>query len=166
MAAIEADRRRIERVPILSARLDCWGSGQSGFGLSVWLESPEPLAKVRVVIREARNQDCPLGFDRGQNGVATQLPPALEAEGILPAWGKDTLHPMADWDDGMAPGTAAFWKMDLRRCADVSAGADGVRFKALAWAERDDQHWELPLPVSMTSRARASIDEAASASGR
>jgi hypothetical protein len=56
--------------------------------------------------------------------------------------------------------------MELRRCAGVSAVADGVGFKALAWAELDDQCWELPLLVSMTGRARASIDESASASGR
>jgi hypothetical protein len=166
MAAIEADRRRTERVPKLSARLDRWGSGQTGFGLSVWLESPEPLARLRVVVREARNRDCPLGFGREQNGVASQLPPALEAEGILPAWQNDTLHPLADWADRMAPGTSAFWMMELRRGADVSAGADGVRFKGLAWAERDDQCWELPLPVSMTDKARAAIDEFGALSGR
>lgn len=67
---------------------------------------------------------------------------------------------MADWNDSTAPGTAAFWTMELRRCAGVSADADGVRFKALAWAERDDLCW------TPTSRARASIDESASTSGR
>jgi hypothetical protein len=60
------------------------------------------------VVQEARNMDCPIGFARGQNGVSNELPPALEAEGILPAWKSDTL------------------------------GA------SLAWAERDDQCWELP----------------------
>jgi hypothetical protein len=43
------------------------------------------------VVQEARNMDCPIGFARGQNGVSNELPPALEAEGILPAWKSDTL---------------------------------------------------------------------------
>jgi len=66
----------------------------------------------------------------------------------------------------MAPGTAAVWQMELRRSAKTSAGADGVRFKALAWAARDDQRWELILPVSITDNARAVVNGAASQSGR
>lgn len=166
MAAIEKNRRKTERVPRLSARLESWGTGQDGFVLSVWLESPEPLARIRVVVQEARNMDCPLGFKRGQNGVANELPPMLEAEGIRPAWQTDTLHPLADWNEGMAPGTPALWLMQLRRTADISAGAGGVRFKALAWAERDDRRWELPLPVAITDNARALISGAAAQSGR
>jgi hypothetical protein len=166
MAAIERDRRSTERVPRLSARLEGWGNGQDSFVLSVWLESPEALSRIRVVVQEARNLDCPLGFSRGQNGVSNELPPNLEVEGIRPAWQAETLHPLADSIDRMAPGTAAVWQMELRRSASTSAGADGVRFKALAWAERDDQHWELPLPVSMTDNARALINGAAAQSGR
>jgi hypothetical protein len=90
----------------------------------------------------------------------------LEAEGIRPAWQTDTLGPLAKWDERMAPGTSALWLMELRRTADMSAGADGVRFKALAWAERDDQSWELPLPVAITDNASALINEAAAKSGR
>jgi hypothetical protein len=98
MASIEEDRRKTERVPRLSARLESWGiSGQGSFGLSVWLESPEPLARIRVVVQEARNMDCPLGFSVGQSGVANELPPELEAEGIRPMWQKDTLRPIAEW---------------------------------------------------------------------
>jgi len=110
--------------------------------------------------------DCPLGFKRGQNGVTYELPPILEAEGIRPAWKTDTLHPLADWNERMAPGTPALWLMQLRSSADMSAGAAGVRFKALAWAERDDRRWELPLPVSISDNARARINEAAAQSGR
>jgi hypothetical protein len=166
VAAIEQDRRSTERVPRLSARLEIWGIGQDGLTLSVWLESPEPLARIRVLVQEARNMDSPLGFKRGQNGVANDLPPMLEAEGIRPAWQTDSLHPLADGDERMAPGTPALWLMQLRRTADASAGVDGVRFKALAWAERDNQCWELPLPVSITDNARALINGAAALSGR
>jgi hypothetical protein len=67
--------------------------------LSVWLESAEPLAKIRVVVQEARNLDCPLGFTRGQNGVDNELPPMLKAEGIRAAWQTETLHPAADWTE-------------------------------------------------------------------
>jgi hypothetical protein len=98
--------------------------------------------------------------------VANELPPALEAEGILPAWGTDTLRPLADWTDRMAPGTSAFWMMEQRRTVRSSAGARGVRFKALAWAERDNQRWELPLPVSVTDAAGERLDAAAAESGR
>jgi hypothetical protein len=166
VTAIERDRRNAERVPRLSARLESWGPGQAGFVLSMWLESSEPLSRIRVIVQEARNMDCPLGFARGQNGVANELPPMLDAEGIRPAWQNETLHPLADSTERMAPGGAAVWMMELRRMAGTSAGADGVRFKALAWAERDDQCWELPLPVSMTDNARALIDKAADQSGR
>ncbi len=166
MAAIESDRRSTERVPRLSARLECWGSAKDGFMLIVWLESAEPLAKIRVVVQEARNRDCPLGFERGQIGVADELPLVLEAEGIRPAWQADTLHPVADWTDRMAPGTPALWMMELRRTANVSAGPGGVRFKALAWAERDDQQWELPLPVLITENAQMAIWDAVGHSGR
>jgi hypothetical protein len=166
MAGIERDRRRAERVPNLSARLETWGAGTTSFGLSVWLESSEPLARIRVVVQEARNRDCPIGFALGQNGVANELPPALEAERILPAWQTDTLRPLAYCNDRIPPGTPAYWLMELRRTASTSAGVDGVRFKALAWAERDDQCWELPLPVSVTDSARTLIDEAAAQSGR
>jgi hypothetical protein len=165
MVAIESDRRRTERVPRLSARLESWGDGPNGFVLSVWLESPEPLAKIRVVVQEARNRDCPLGFMCGQIGVANELPPMLYAEGIRPAWQTDSLRPVADWTDRMAPGTPALWTMDLRVKAITSAGTGGVRFKALAWAERDNQRWELPLPVSITDNARAAINDATADSG-
>jgi hypothetical protein len=166
LADIERDRRSTERVPRLSAQLESWAAGQDGFGLSVWLESSEPLAEVRVVVAEARNMDCPIGFAPGQDGVTNELPPALEAEGILPAWSTDTLRPVANWTDRMAPGTSAFWMMEQRRTVKSSAGARGVRFKALAWAERDDQHWELPLPVSVTDAAAARLNRAAAESGR
>jgi hypothetical protein len=166
MAAIEEDRRSAERVPRLSARLENWGNAQDHFVLSVRLESPEALSRVKVVVQEARNQDCPVGFSRGQNGVSNELPPDLELEGIRPAWQAETLHPLADTIERMAPGSAAVWQMELRRSAKTSAGADGVRFKALAWAERDDHHWELPLPVSMTVNARGRINQAAAQSGR
>ena len=81
VTAIERDRRNTERLPKLSARLESWGTGQTSFGLSVWLESSEPLSKIRVIVQEARNMDCPLGFARGQNGVANELPPMLDADG-------------------------------------------------------------------------------------
>jgi len=165
MAAIEADRRRTERVPRLSAQLDSWGEGSTGFRLSVWLESPEPLARLRVVIREARNLDCPLGFSVGQDGVANELPPDLDLEGILPAWKNDTARPIAGCADRIAPGNAAIWMMETRRDARTSAGAGGIRLKVLAWAERDDEHWELPLPVTLTDRARTAIGETAASSG-
>jgi hypothetical protein len=166
MAEIERDRRHGERVPRLSARVESWGIGQTGFVLSVWLESPEPLSEIRVVVQEARNSDCPIGFSRQQYGVPSELPPAIEAEGILPAWKSDTVHPLANWTQQMAPGTAATWHMELRHGASTSSGADGVRFKALAWAERDEQRWELPLPVSITDNARALLNQAAGQSGR
>lgn len=161
VAAIEAARWRSERVPRLTAQLDCWGPGSTGFRLSVWLESSEPLLRLRVVLREARNVDCPVGFTIGQNGVANELPEEPGLQGILPAWESDTLRPIADWDERIAPGNAAIWAMELRRSAHASAGADGIRLKVLAWAEVDDETWEQPLSVTLTDRARIAVDEAA-----
>jgi hypothetical protein len=62
VAAIEDGRRRVERTPRLSATLTTWGEGQSGYLLAVWLDSSERLGRLRVVIREARNNDGPIGF--------------------------------------------------------------------------------------------------------
>jgi hypothetical protein len=139
--------------PRLSARLEGWGSEQPGLALAVWLETPEPLARIEVVIQEARNFDSPVGFNRGQRGVINELPPALEAEGLRPAWQTDTLHPIATGPERMPPGTAAVWLMELRSRVQMSAGVGCVRFKALATAERDKQVWEIPLPVTITDKA-------------
>jgi hypothetical protein len=143
------------------------GTGHDGFALSVWLETPEPLARIRVVVQEARNMDSPVGFKPGQNGVETRTEPGFyEADGCLPAWQADSLRPLADWPERMAPGTAAVWLMQFRSTAEMSAGADGVRFKALAWAESDEQVWELPLPVTLTNNAIDVIASKAGQSGR
>lgn len=47
----------------------------------------------------------------------------------------------------------------------VSIGYSRQRFRAPAWPERDDQRWELPLPVSITNNARAAINETTAHSG-
>lgn len=167
VAAIEKDRRSAERVPRLTARLENWGIGQQGFALSVWLETPEPLARIRVVVQEARNMDCPVGFKPGQDGVETWTEPGFyEANGLLPAWQADTMRPVADWNSRMAPGTAAVWGMDERSTFEMSAGGEAVRFKALAWAERDGQTWELPLPLTITPQAFARLGGETSNLGR
>jgi hypothetical protein len=69
LAGIEKDRRAAERVPRLTARLEKRGVSQRGFMLAVWLESPEPLASIRVFVQEARDKDCPVGFQASQEGV-------------------------------------------------------------------------------------------------
>lgn len=167
VAVIELDRRDAERVPRLSARLECWGTGQEGFALSVWLETAEPLARIRVVVQEARNMDSPLGFKPGQEGVETWTEPGFyQANGFLPGWQSDGLIPLAERRERMAPGTAAVWLMELRSTVQMSAGTDGVRFKALAWAERDDLRWEIPLPVTLTNNAIDRIAQKAGQSGR
>jgi hypothetical protein len=40
------------------------------------------MARIRVVVQEACNMACPLGFTRGQNAVSSELPPVPDAEGI------------------------------------------------------------------------------------
>jgi hypothetical protein len=116
------------------------------------------------VVREARNNDGPIGFKRGQNGVPNELPADLGAEGIRPAWTTDSLSPIAEWFDPhsgneLAPGDSAVWLMELRTLHDMSTGVDGVRFKALAWlvGELDGHPWELPLPVDISEAAKATI---------
>ena len=167
VAAIEQDRRNNERVPRLSARLETSGSRTervraqrlarilraSGLDQSRSARGPQHGLPARVQARAER---------RGQRASSD----ARGGKGSAPAWQTDTLHPLAQWDERMAPGTSALWLMELRRTADISAGSDGVRFKALARAERDNQSWELPLPVSITDNASALINEAAAKSGR
>ena len=116
------------------------------------------------MVREARNNDGPIGFKRGQNGVPNELPADLGAEGIRPAWTTDSLSPIAEWFDPhsgneLAPGDSAVWLMELRTLHDMSTGVDGVRFKALAWlvGELDGHPWELPLPVDISEAAKATI---------
>jgi hypothetical protein len=103
-------------------------------------------------------------FKRGQDGVPNELPTDLGAEGIRPAWSTDTLSPIAEWFDPysgneLAPGDSAVWLMELRNLHDMSAGVDGVRFKALAWLTDglDGKPWELPLPVDISEAAKATI---------
>lgn len=103
MAAIELDRRRTEQVPRLSARLESWTT-QGGFGLSV-------AGVFRAALQDQSRSPgglqpgLPARATRGQNGVGHELPPSLEAEGNPPAWRNDTLRPLADWTERMAPGT-------------------------------------------------------------
>jgi hypothetical protein len=161
LAAIEQERRKAERTPRLSARLALWGPGSTDLVLAVWLDSTEPLSRLRVVIREARNLDCPVGFKRGQEGVANELPSDLAVEGIRPAWSTDVLAPIAEWRARLAPGDAAVWAMALRpQAQDVGGGgADLVRFKVLTWPDGDSSGpgWELPVPVTITPRATVMI---------
>lgn len=170
MAAIEAERRHAERIPQLTGHIQSWGNGLGGdLLLSVWLESPEALARLRIVIQEGSNMDGPIGFKRGQHGVRPQLPwPPEEddANGIFQAWRADSLGPLADWPDRIAPGTAATWQMQVRRTASQSGGRQAIRLKALCWAERDGQTWEVPVSVTFSDLAREIIDEACKDSNR
>lgn len=164
VAEIETSRRHAERTPRFTAELRAWDdSGSRDLRLNVWLESNEPLATLRVVVREARNNDGPIGFKRGLVGVPNDLPPDLEAEGILPAWSTDTLSPIADWPQRLAPGNAAIFLMQTRQYAIMSAGTSGVRFKILAEADRDGDTWELPLPVDIGPAASEIIAAASTA---
>jgi len=169
MAAVEVDRRSAERVPRLSARLESWGNGSDNLLLSVWLETSEALARIRVVVQEARNMDGPIGFRPGQIGVGHELPwppEQDELEGVLPAWRPDTLRPVADWEKRMPPGTAAVWGMDLRRTADMAGGCSAIRLKALCWADRDSETWEVAVPVTISDRAKELINDACKHSDR
>jgi|HubBroStandDraft_4_1064222.scaffolds.fasta_scaffold74282_1 hypothetical protein len=52
------------------------GEGSRDPRLNVWLESTEALSRLRVVVREARNNDGPIGFKRGMDGVPNEVPAA------------------------------------------------------------------------------------------
>jgi hypothetical protein len=47
--------------------------------------------------------------------------------GIFQAWRADSLRPVADWRDRVAPGTAATWQMQIRRTASSAGGCQAVR---------------------------------------
>ncbi len=57
------------RTPVLRGEVSAIGQGVPNFRLDVRLSTPEPLARLRVIIDEARANDCPLGFTPGQTGV-------------------------------------------------------------------------------------------------
>jgi hypothetical protein len=169
MATVEVDRRRAERVPRLAGRLERWGNGGDSLLLSVWLESPEALAKIRVVVQEARNMDGPVGFKPGQNGVGIEMPwpqDQDDLQGVLPAWRGDSLRPLADWEQRMAPGTAAVWQMAMRDTVVMAGGCAAIRLKAMCWADRDGERWEVAIPVAISDRAVAQIDAACKNSDR
>jgi len=166
VAAIEGGRRHTERTPRFSADLAMWGTGMTDLRLNVWLDSTEAVSRLRVVVREARNNDGPIGFKRGLRGVPNELPRDLELEGILPAWSTDSLSPIAEWPDRLAPGNAAVFLMQLRQWSEMSDGSAGIRFKVLAWpdSEPDGESWELPLPVGIRNDAlRFLLDQHTSA---
>ena len=170
MAALEIERRHAERIPRLAGRMQAWGNGLGGDLLfSVWLETPEALRRLRIVVQEASNMDGPVGFKPQQNGVRNDLPWPPEqdaAEGIFQAWRADSLRPVADWPDRMAPGTSATWQMQIRRTADQAGGCAAVRLKALCWADRDDEVWEVPATATFSDRAADLIDTACKDSNR
>jgi hypothetical protein len=56
--------------------------------------------------------------------------------------------------------------MQIRRSADMVGGSIAVRLKALCWADRDDQAWEIPVPVAFSCRAQDMIDTACKNSDR
>lgn len=58
------DSRRLQ-TPILRAEISSDGQGVPRFRLDVWLSSAERLARVQVIINEARARDCPVGFTPG-----------------------------------------------------------------------------------------------------
>jgi hypothetical protein len=112
-----------------------------------------------LVVQEAANLDCPIGFTPGQDGVSYEWPwpPDLDRlEGIQPAWRADHLRPVGDWRERVAPGTSTFWHMGTRRTAAASGGAAAMRLKARCWAG-DDESWELPLPVAVSDPAAAAL---------
>jgi hypothetical protein len=75
VAAIEGSLRHAERMPRFPAKLASWGTGSTDFRLNVWLDSTEAVSRMRVVVREARNNDGPIGFKRSLRGVPNELPP-------------------------------------------------------------------------------------------
>lgn len=160
LATLEEDRRRSERVPRMSAQLNA--TNQDGvLLLSVWLDSAEPLSKVKVTVRETRNHGSPVGFPSGQNGVSTR-PPGPDADGnmpdgIQPGWQSDSLRPQAVWEKRMVPGTAATWSMGRRAMAPESDGWDSIRLGVLCVAAADQEGWTVPVPVEVTERARRVI---------
>jgi hypothetical protein len=102
------------------------------------------------------------GKEQGAGQVIERADPPsdLARQGVLSAWNQDALAPAAEWRRRPAPGNEAIWGMQLRRRAPESSGAAGVRFKASAWPEDPaEEPWELPLPLSMSDRARELIDE-------
>lgn len=119
MATPERERRHAERIPRLTGRVQSWGNGLGGDLLfAVWLETPEALRRLRIVVQEASNMDAPIGLKTQQHGVRNDLPWPPEqdvTEGIFQRWRSDSLRPLADWPDRMAPGTAATWQMQIRR---------------------------------------------------
>jgi hypothetical protein len=163
MAGIEQDRRTAERVPRLTARLECWGAGSNDFALAVWLETSEPLNRIKIMIQEARNMDGPIGFKPGQDGVETWPGEQYLTEGFLPCWQSDSLRPVAQREALMTPGTSAVWCMQLRSTAEMSGGAEAVRLAAMCWSARDWQAWQVPVPVTISDQARSLITAASKA---
>lgn len=154
--AREASRR--SRTPVLRAELRSIGQGVSLFRLDVWLSSPEQLARVQVIISEARANDCPVGFTPGQSGV-TQHP---DQDSLPPGWRNDVLRHEAVWDEWLLPGTSATWQMAYReqqRGHGPLADPTKIQFRVVCSAASGET-WPVIMPVSVTSGAMEALRDA------
>jgi hypothetical protein len=94
------------RTPVLRAELSSTGHGGiPRFRLNVWLLSPERLARLRVIISEARPNDCPVGFTPGTGEWGVAHHP--DQDTLPPGWRNDPLRHEAVWDQWLLPGSPA-----------------------------------------------------------
>jgi len=140
------------RTPVLRGEVSAIGQGVPNFRLDVRLSTPEPLARLRVIIDEARANDCPLGFTPGQTGVE-QNP---DQDALPPGWGNDVLRHEARWDEVLLPGSAATWQMAVRSHAHgppASADPGKVLLRAECSSASGGEPWRVQVLVTMTGDA-------------
>jgi hypothetical protein len=126
--------------------------------LVVWLDSGEELASLRLMLTEACDYDCPVGFRVGAEGV-----PAFESmdeKSLRPGGWWDTagshwavtVRPYADVPKRLSPGHGVTFGLENRANASQSSTSEGIRLKARCRAE-DGARWEVPVPVLVRPEA-------------
>jgi hypothetical protein len=149
-AELELARRdsKRQRTPVLQGELSV-EPGKTTFRLDAWLSTSEPLSGLRLVIDEARANDCPLGFSIGQTGVETYV----DFEALPAGWRNDPVRPEARWTQTLLPGSAATFEMRLRRQPGERADPGKIRVRAECTPIEGGEPWIVNVPVTVTPSA-------------
>lgn len=144
---------RASRAPHIEAELDLPDATTSFFFLRTYLYATESVKNFQLKIVEAKNDDCPIGFTTGQEGVIQEFVLYPDA---LPAWKADTVRDRVHQEYQLNPGvTSDTWSMALRGRTHGDAGM--IRMTASCLAMQDDALLPIPVRVTVTDKAAAQL---------
>jgi hypothetical protein len=152
-------QEQARRTPRLSAEV----TYDQYLRLVVWLDSGEELASLRLILTEARDYDCPVGFRVGAQGVPafeSMDEQSLRLGGWWDAGGSHwavVVRPYADAPERLSPGQAVVFGLEKRANASQSSTSRAIRLTVRCRAD-DGTQWEVPVPVPVRPEAADIID--------